>query len=100
MKWDRKTIAAGTYWLFAFGAFFANYLIRNSEGYPSVLVTFPWSLIVLEIVPLDRSPLADFLATGFGNFLMLPVLCGGLNAFLIYAVLKVIESARKSPTAQ
>jgi len=99
MKWDRKTIATGTYWLFAFAAFFANYLIRNSEGYPSVLATFPLSLIVLEIVPLDQSPLANFLGTGLGNFLMFPVLCGGLNAFLIYALLKVIESARKSPPA-
>ena len=85
MKWERKTIFAVSYWAFAFAAFFANYLIRNSEGYPSLLATFPWSLILLAILPLDPSPLTHFLGTDFGNFLMFPVLCGGWNALLIYA---------------
>jgi hypothetical protein len=95
MKWERKTVAAGVYWALTFMAFGANYLIRDSEGFPIVVATFPWSLLLLEIVPLHPSPLAHFLETDLGNFLMFPVLCGGLNAMVIYALLRVIDAARE-----
>jgi len=96
MKWKRGTIFAVSYWAFTFAAFLANYLIRNSEGYPSLLATFPWSLILLAFLPLDSSRLTDVLGTDLGNFLMFPVLCGGLNALLIYALFRTIEGRSES----
>ena len=96
MKWERGKIFALSYWALTFAAFLANYLIRNSEGVPSLVATFPWSLILLAILPLDSSPLTHLLETDLGNFLMFPVLCGGLNALLIYALFRAIEGRRES----
>jgi hypothetical protein len=95
MKWERGTIFAVSYWALTFAAFLANYLIRNSEGYPSLLATFPWSLILLAVLPLDSSRLTHILGTDLGNFLMFPVLCGGLNALLIYALFRAFEGPRE-----
>ena len=85
----RKIIAV-LYWLFAAWVYFAGLHDPNNEGgIPSVIITLPWSLLMLGIgasldsIPLFR-PLFDSLATNAGNFLMFPFICGGLNAAIIY----------------
>jgi hypothetical protein len=64
-----------------------------------VVTTLPWSFIVLaslsvmESIPVLR-PVVGALATGFGNFLVFPLLCGGINALILYSVLGIDLSGR------
>ena len=88
---QRKLIAA-LYWIFAAFVYIVGLHDPNNEGgIPSVIVTLPWSVFVLGIgasldsIPLFR-PFFNSLATAFGNFLMFPFLCGGINAAIISGV--------------
>src|SRR5215831_19082983 len=98
-----RKLIAGAYWVFVTLVYIVGLYDRNNEGgIPSVIVTLPWSVVVLGIgasldsIPLFH-PMFNALATTFGNFLMLPFLCGGLNAAIIYGLLSLGIGRRGAP---
>jgi hypothetical protein len=87
-----RKVIAGLYWVIAASVYIVGLKDPNNEGgIPSVVMTLPWSILVLGLfasldsIPLFR-PLLDSLASDFGNFLMFPFLCGGLNAAIIFGI--------------
>lgn len=96
-----RKLVAGVYWLFTALVYVVGLYQQNNEGgIPSVIVTLPWSVLVLGTDALLDStglfrPLLGWLATTAGNFLMFPVICGGLNAALIYGVGSLTRRRRK-----
>jgi hypothetical protein len=90
----RKIIAI-LYWLFVCSVF-----IRGVDGLVTVFLTLPWSILVLGIVALLDSiplfaPFFKWLTTDTANFLMVPFLCGGLNAALIFGLSSLKYWSRK-----
>jgi hypothetical protein len=85
------TLIAALYWIFAALVYIGGlYQPNNEGGIPTVIVTLPWSIVMLGILAsLDSIGLLrtflGWLATDIGNFLMFPFFCGGLNAAIIYA---------------
>ena len=98
----RKAIA-GLYWLFAAGIYIVGLHDPNNEGgIPSVIITLPWSVLMLGLgFSLDSihlfQPLFGWIPTATLNFLMFPFFCGGLNAALIYGITSLRWRKRSVP---
>src|SRR5690349_13317462 len=87
----RKLIAVA-YWIFVALVYIVGlYQANNEVGVPTVVVTLPWSIFMLlgvgfiDSIGVSR-PLLQWLTTAAGNFVMFPLLCGGVNAALIYGL--------------
>jgi hypothetical protein len=98
-KW--RLLLATSYWVFSATVFEVGLFDPNNEGgIPSLIVTFPWSVLLLAVIAvLDnvqflRSTM-QLLGTTPGNFFIFPFLCGGLNAMLIYLITG-LESTRRT----
>lgn len=79
---------AGCYWaliIVVCSLFFAGSDIKGIGAIPVAALTLPSSLFLFFFTqPMVRD-------TALGNFVVFPLLCGGLNAFFIFAVVYAIQ---------
>ncbi len=62
---------------------------------PLMICTAPWSFLAPALA---HGPVGSWFASGLtGNFILLVVLCGGVNSLLLYLIVKRVSSS--SPTA-
>ncbi len=83
------------YWLFAAIAFLLNFFV-------GFFLTLPWSYLVISLrMRLAASnSLVAFVNSKEGGFLVFPVLCGGLNILVLFALMKLlISKAERRVTA-
>lgn len=65
---------------------------------PVMFFTAPWSFMV-SMVP--RGIIMDWFASGwFGDFVLYVVICGGINSFLLYAILRRVFYTAEPKTDQ
>jgi hypothetical protein len=86
---------AGCYWaliIVVCSIFFSGSDIRGIGAVPVAALTLPSSLFLYF---LTQPMLRD---TARANFVLFPLLCGGLNAFFIFAVVYVIQRLLSSKT--
>jgi hypothetical protein len=95
---NKRLLIAGGYWLSCIAIYTVGLSQQNNEGDgPTVVVTLPWSVLMLgagvALESIIRIP-----ATTLANFIMFPVICGGANAATIYAVLapKILARIRRA----
>src|SRR5579864_3927264 len=101
----RRRLAAYLYWLFTMLVFIVDkYNPTEDFGIPVLVVTLPWSVLAGIVYSLLQS--VQFLQPVFnllhGNlilytafeFIVFPVLCGGLNAAIIYGVFRHRQTER------
>jgi hypothetical protein len=94
----RVAIACG-YWALTMVAFlvpqFSGFDMIGAGSIPVAILTLPSSLLMFAAQPtlrLDAArPYHDSLVTSLGIFVLLPLISGGLNTFLIFAALSAIK---------
>jgi hypothetical protein len=90
-------IAAG-YWLVVSLLFFVMEFadFDMGAGVPVAVLTVPWSLLATAFGMSHPSATQPFVSPA-GNFAIFVVLCGGLNAILIFVLFSALQRRRKSP---
>ena len=93
---------AAAYWIVVLLVFFclqaAGFDMIASGAIPLAALTIPWSLLVMAAtssmssVP-SQTLLQPFIST-VGTFLIFPIVCGSLNAVLIFVLLSALERRR------
>jgi hypothetical protein len=95
-------IAAG-YWSLVLFAFFGmqagGFDMIASGAIPVAVLTAPWSLVAIAVVTSclasdSARTTCQPLISAPGTFLVLPVLCGGLNAILVFVTMSAIQRKR------
>jgi hypothetical protein len=70
----------------------------GSGAIPIAGLTLPWSVLMMMAhpsLPADPSrPYHDPLVSSLGTFILLPLICGGLNAIAIYLLVGAIQRRR------
>ena len=66
---------------------------------PIAALTIPWSILLMmvhpSIHPDPTRPYYDPLGSPLGTFILVPLLCGGLNAIVIYWLVAAIVRQRR-----
>jgi hypothetical protein len=70
--------------LFLFGQL-GNDITEGASFLPLILLTAPWSFLV-PLIPI--SELKQFADSAYGVFVLLPVVSGGINAFILFRLLR------------
>ena len=99
-------IALG-YWTAVVLVFFmmlgAGFDMIGDGAIPVAAMTAPWSLLVIGMVtsPVPPHPavLQSCIST-VGTFVIFPVICGGVNACLLFGLFSVVESRRRRRKAE
>ena len=95
---------AAAYWIVVLLVFFglqaAGFDMIASGAIPLAALTIPWSLLVIAATSsISSGPsqtlLQPFIST-VGTFLIFPIVCGGLNAVLIFILLSALERRRRA----
>jgi hypothetical protein len=101
-KLTASVAIAGSYWTLTIIAFlvpqFSGFDMIGAGSIPVALLTLPSSLLMFQAQPslrLDAArPYHDPLVSSLGMFVLLPLICGGFNAFLIFAAASAIQRRR------
>ncbi len=92
--------------LMVIGGYYAILIILFMDGllqeygygggfFPLAIATLP-SYFLVAILP--EGAMSHWFASGLlGNFVLIVVICGGLNSLVFYLVMKLIRSARHQP---
>jgi hypothetical protein len=99
-------LVAGGYWLLAIAAFLilqgAGFDMIGSGAIPVAALTLPWSALMImahpSLPPDPSRPYHDPLVSSLGTFVLLPLICGGLNAFTLYWLVTAVQRWRKRKT--
>jgi hypothetical protein len=102
-KLTASVAIAGSYWALTIVAFlvpqFSGFDMIGAGSIPVAILTLPSSLLMFAAHPtlgLDAArPYHDPLVSSLGMFVLLPLISGGLNTFLIFAVLSAIQRRRQ-----
>lgn len=93
--------ALGGYGILLVALFIFGQVADTGYGWtflPVMVFTAPWSFMV-SMVP--RGIIMDWFASGwFGNFVLIVVICGGLNSLLLYVILRKVFYSSESQTDQ
>lgn len=99
----RPAKIAIAYWIVVLLSFFgmqaAGFDMIASGAIPVAALTVPWSLLMIAATSSISSAssqalLEPFISSTIGTFLILAVVCGALNAVLIFMLLSAIERRR------
>jgi hypothetical protein len=102
-KLTASLVVAGSYWALTIMAFlvpqFSGFDMIGAGSIPVAILTLPSSLLMFAAQPMFRldaaRPYHDPLVSSLGMFVLLPLISGGLNAFLIFATLSAIQRWRR-----
>ena len=93
-KWSRIVLALFGYNEFLIALFILGLLADDGFGWafvPLMVCTAPWSFLSTALV---HGFIGTWFASGLiGNFVLLVVLCGGLDSLLLYLMLKSVFSS-------
>jgi hypothetical protein len=92
-----------TYWIIVLSAFGvlqgAGFDLAGEGATPIVLLTVPWSLLLING---SLSSSAGFspqvihkLESVLGIFVLFPILCGGLNAAVLFGLVSMVQKRRR-----
>jgi hypothetical protein len=95
-------LVAGGYWLLVVAAFLAlqgvGFDMIGSGAIPVAALTLPWSILIImahpSLPPDPSRPYHDPLVSSLGTFVLFPLICGALNALLLYWVVSVVQRRR------
>jgi hypothetical protein len=66
---------------------------------PVAVLTAPWSILVImahpSFHPDPGRPTYDPLVSSLGTFMLFPIVCGGLNAIILYWLISVVQRRRQ-----
>jgi hypothetical protein len=93
---------AGGYWLLAIVAFLvlqgSGFDMIGSGAIPVAGLTLPWSVLMMmahpSLPPDPSRPYHDPLVSSLGTFVLLPLICGGLNAFTLFWLVSSVQRRR------
>jgi hypothetical protein len=96
-------LVAGGYWVLTIVAFLmlqlAGFDMLGTGAIPMAVLTAPSSVLMMMAHPslhLDPTrPYYDPLVSSLGTFVLLPLVCGGLNASILYWLVSVIQRRRR-----
>jgi predicted PurR-regulated permease PerM len=97
-------LLGGGYWALTIMVFLILQSTESNTIIPEALriaaaLTLPWSVLMLTVagpilLPHPARPYYDPLASSLGTFILLPLICGGLNAIVIYWLVSIIQRRR------
>ena len=90
----RIVLAVFSYNELLMALFIVGLLVDDGFGWaflPLMVCTAPWSFLAPALA---HGPIGGWFASGLiGNFVLLVVLCGGLDSLLLYLILKRVSSS-------
>ena len=101
LPWTAALVAGG-YWLLVVAAFLAlqgvGFDMIGWGAIPVAALTLPWSILILmarpSLPPDPSRPYHDPLISSLGTFVLFPLICGALNALLLYWLVSVVQRRR------